>query len=162
VNTIVALNTITGVTPDDVKGAFASLGHNLLGTTTGSTGFGATDLLNLHPVLGPLGNNGGPTRTHTLLPGSPAINAGNNDYASATDQRGLPRIANGTVDIGAVEFQYWPVATTLPASNVSATGAIARATLQGTVNPSGPMSTTAWFEWYDGSARRQTTPHRGG
>src|SRR5439155_10968009 len=55
--------------------------------------------------------NGGPTRTHALLPGSPAIDAGNNAIATvATDQRGFPRIADGpdadstgTVDIGAFE-----------------------------------------------------------
>ena len=61
-----------------------------------------------------LANNGGPTETIALLSGSPAIDAGSNDLAVdaqgdplATDQRGtgFPRIVNGTVDIGAFEFQ---------------------------------------------------------
>ena len=68
------------------------------------------------PLLGPQQDNGGPTQTIALLPGSPAINAGNNALAVdqnnqplATDQRGpgFPRISpsNGTVDIGAFELQ---------------------------------------------------------
>ncbi|MCA1558151.1 MAG: MBG domain-containing protein, partial [Acidobacteria bacterium] len=64
-----------------------------------------------------LANNGGPTQTHLLLPGSPAVNAGSNCVTLpagcapaplTTDQRGtgFPRLINGTVDIGAVEVNY--------------------------------------------------------
>ncbi|MCA9022128.1 MAG: hypothetical protein KDA74_18395, partial [Planctomycetaceae bacterium] len=62
----------------------------------------------LDPVLR---DNGGPTKTHALLPGSAAINAGDNQAASdaglTTDQRGegSQRIKEGTVDIGAFEVQ---------------------------------------------------------
>ena len=57
-----------------------------------------------NPGLGPLANNGGPTQTIALLPGSLAIDAGSNAYVNATtDQRGFPRIVNGSVDIGAFE-----------------------------------------------------------
>lgn len=62
----------------------------------------------LDPVLR---DNGGPTRTHALLPGSAAIDAGSNQAASeaglTTDQRGegSQRIKEGTVDIGAFEVQ---------------------------------------------------------
>ena len=62
----------------------------------------------LNAMLGPLSDNGGPTLTHALLPGSPAIDAGLNDFAgSEFDQRGEPhlRIVKGVVDIGAVEVQ---------------------------------------------------------
>lgn len=57
--------------------------------------------------LGTLTNNGGPTQTVALLSGSPAIDSGSNAYVAAgeTDQRGLPRIVNGTVDIGTFEAQ---------------------------------------------------------
>jgi len=60
------------------------------------------------PVLGPLQLNGGWTRTHALLPGSPALNVGNNNAMQPNDQRGdgYPRTTgpNGIVDIGAVQF----------------------------------------------------------
>ena len=56
------------------------------------------------PLLGPLADNGGPTLTHALLPGSPAIDAGDNSVAETVDQRGLARNVNG-VDIGAFEVQ---------------------------------------------------------
>lgn len=61
--------------------------------------------------LGALQDNGGPTWTHALLPGSPAIDAGNpaggTDAAGnplTTDQRGFVRPHNGRCDIGAFEF----------------------------------------------------------
>ena len=64
-------------------------------------------------LLGPLADNAGPTMTHALLPGSPAINAGSLnarlglDGVPLFDQRGEPfdRVANGRIDIGAFEFQ---------------------------------------------------------
>jgi hypothetical protein len=56
------------------------------------------------PKLGPLANNGGPTLTMALLPGSPAIDAGNTSLAPATDQRGFPRPAGLAADIGAFEY----------------------------------------------------------
>jgi hypothetical protein len=64
-----------------------------------------------NPKLGPLQNNGGPTFTHALLTGSPAIDAGddavlNFPFNLSTDQRGegFPRKACAHVDIGAYEF----------------------------------------------------------
>ncbi|MBK7013330.1 MAG: hypothetical protein IPH43_12335 [Xanthomonadales bacterium] len=62
-----------------------------------------TDVHDLDPLLGPLGDNGG--ATPTLLPDidSPAINAGADDVCTATDQRGLERPQGSRCDIGAVE-----------------------------------------------------------
>jgi len=59
----------------------------------------------LDPLLGPLANNGGPTETHALLTGSPAIDAGSNPLALDFDQRGsgFPRVVGGQADIGAFE-----------------------------------------------------------
>jgi hypothetical protein len=96
-----------GTTPDDVAGTLNSLGHNLIGNTSGGSGFASTDLLNVDPMLGPLQDNGGPTYTQALLPGSPAINAGDNTAAPPFDQRGegYPRVVGGTIDIGAFEVQ---------------------------------------------------------
>src|SRR5262249_11931407 len=99
-NTIVAGNTAANGAGDttgaptpgpDVDGTVTSNGHNLLGNTTDATGFtGTGDLTGLNPMLAALADNGGPTRTMKLLPGSPAIDAG--VAAGATfDQRGKPR-----------------------------------------------------------------------
>jgi hypothetical protein len=125
-NTIVARNTAT--TKDtDVSGTFTSQGNNLIGNTEGATGFGASDLLNRNPLLGPLQNNGGPTDTRALLPGSPAIDAAANDRCLFTDQRGVQRKdgdGNGTVvcDIGAYErsdFASPRVTSTAPAAGAA-------------------------------------------
>jgi hypothetical protein len=65
-----------------------------------------SDILRKDPQLGALANNGGPTMTVDLLAGSPAIDQGSTAFVTAgeTDPRGMPRIVNGTVDIGAVEY----------------------------------------------------------
>jgi len=65
-------------------------------------------------LLEPLASNGGPTRTHALAPGSPAIDAGDDDGAPASDQRGIPRPVDGNgdgvarIDLGAFEFGETP------------------------------------------------------
>ncbi len=105
-NTIVARNIAT--TNPDAQGMFLSQGHNLVGDTTGATGFGDSDLVNVEPLLGPLRDNGGPTPTHALLPGSPAVDAASNAACPFADQRGVLRKdgdKDGTVtcDIGAFE-----------------------------------------------------------
>lgn len=108
-NTIVALNT--GAQPD-LWGAFLSLGNNLIGATNGSSGLpGAEDQVGsgaspLNPQVGPLANNGGPTFTLALLPGSPALDAGTATGIPPTDQRGVARPQGAGVDIGAFEYQY--------------------------------------------------------
>jgi hypothetical protein len=107
-NTIIARNT-SNVGGPDVTGAFVSGGHNLIGVlTSAASGFVASDLRGtaanpLDPKLRPLAYRGGLTQTHALMPGSPAINAGDNAGAPATDQRGHARIAGGVIDIGAYE-----------------------------------------------------------
>jgi hypothetical protein len=69
------------------------------------------------PNLGPLTNNGGPTLTMALLPGSLAIDAGDTSAAPVTDQRGFPRPAGAAVDIGAFEFgSMLPVLNIAPPS----------------------------------------------
>ncbi len=119
-NTIVARNTAT--TNPDASATFNSQGNNFFGDTTGATGFVASDLLNMDPLLGPLQNNGGPTNTHALLPGSPAVDAGTNSACLLTDQRGEVRQdgdANGTVicDIGAFEKALPPNAAPVARNN---------------------------------------------
>ena len=97
-NTIIADNPAGG----DCFGGFNSLGNNL--DSDGTCPLGAAgDLPNTNPLLGPLQNNGGPTLTHALLAGSPAIDAGDNGFCSATDQRGIARPQGPNCDIGAFE-----------------------------------------------------------
>lgn len=118
-NTIIAQN----IGGPDTFGDFISQGHNLIGNADDSTGFTGTDLVGttaapLNAMLGPLADNSGPTLTHALLAGSPALDAGSNalavdenSNALVTDQRGSARIADSPdadataiVDIGAFEF----------------------------------------------------------
>jgi hypothetical protein len=103
-NAIVAGNTDTaGHANCASRGivVFHSAGHNL--ASDRSCPFRLpSDLPNTNPRLGPLANNGGPTDTLALLPGSPAINAGGSAGCPATDQRGVPR-PPGHCDIGAFQ-----------------------------------------------------------
>jgi predicted outer membrane repeat protein len=106
-NTIVTDN---GITAPNCNSAVNSLGYNL--TDDNSCGFTEpTDLVVADAMLGPLKDNGGPTETHGLLAGSPAIDAGSvNCPPPATDQRGEARPFDGdddetaTCDIGSVEY----------------------------------------------------------
>jgi hypothetical protein len=103
-DTILALNTVNGLgsnSAPDLSGTFGSLGHNLVGNTQGGSGFDGTDLLNIDPLLGRLQCNGGPTQTMALLPGSPALNAGDPNELGTADQRGVVR--TGGVNIGAYQ-----------------------------------------------------------
>ena len=63
----------------------------------------ATNTLVPDAMIGPLASNGGPTLTHALLTGSPAIDAGGEPSCPATDQRGTIRPVGGACDIGAFE-----------------------------------------------------------
>ncbi|HTS16102.1 MAG TPA: choice-of-anchor Q domain-containing protein [Verrucomicrobiae bacterium] len=100
-----------------LSGTITSYGYNLSSDSGGGYLTSATDLINTDPRLGPLQDNGGPTPTHALLAGSPAIDQGNRAavpvMVSNTDQRGYPRpsdipaVANAVggdgSDIGAFE-----------------------------------------------------------
>ena len=88
-------------TGGNCDGVVSSSGTNLDSGT--SCAFGATgDLSNLDPLLGALADNGGPTATHALTSGSPAIDAASNTGCPATDQRGVARPVDGNGDSVAV------------------------------------------------------------
>jgi hypothetical protein len=99
-NSSVAGNT-AGIEAPDLDGALTSSGYNLIGNAQDGSCFDATDLLNVDPLLGSLHNNGGPTQTMALLPGSPALNAGDLAQLGVPDQRGVVR--SGGVNIGAYQ-----------------------------------------------------------
>lgn len=120
-NTIVAgnFNSITTVR-DEISGMVANTSsYNLIGISTGLTGM--TNGVNsnligslmtpINPLLGALADNGGPTFTHALLSGSPALDSGNNATCAATDQRGNARPFNGVCDRGAFELYVAPTQT---------------------------------------------------
>jgi hypothetical protein len=91
------------------SGSVSASDDNLIGAYSGSFDT-SHDILNPSFVgLGSLANNGGPTKTMALLPGSPAIDAGDDVWVGtlATDQRGtgFARVVGAHVDIGAYEAQ---------------------------------------------------------
>src|SRR5262249_16647749 len=95
-----------------------SLGYNLIGRTAGSSGWIKTDELRLQPLLGPLADNGGPTQTMALEPGSraddtasasiPGMTLPNIDHRRALREGGRDA---GAVDIGAFEASSTYVVT---------------------------------------------------
>lgn len=123
---ILAANS-AGSTGNDLFGPMVSLGNNLIGSTAGGSGYRTDDIKNQPPQLGSLQDNGGPTFTHALLPGSPAIDGNSTTTSTTDDQRLLPRSIDanndGTAqaDIGAYEVQ--PTSLLLPpgANNVTIT-----------------------------------------
>jgi hypothetical protein len=109
-------NSIVANSPSggNCSGTMTSKGYNL--SSDGTCNFNGTgDLNNTNPVLGTLGDYGGPTQTIPLLSGSPAIDAGNpkgckdgNGHLLKIDQRGKPRPdreEKAGCDMGAFERQ---------------------------------------------------------
>ncbi|MEZ6074055.1 MAG: choice-of-anchor Q domain-containing protein [Pirellulales bacterium] len=109
-HTIVANNTATSSGPD-ISGSVTA-NWSLIEDTTNATIGGANNVTGLDPMLGPLADNGGQTQTHAILPGSPAIDAGDPTAVAGVggvpsyDQRGTnyERVQAGRIDIGAYEL----------------------------------------------------------
>mgnify|MGYP006277395543 CR=1 FL=1 len=92
-----------------------SADHSLVGridATVPVTDVGGSTFDVADPGLAPLADNGGPTATHALLPGSPAIDAGPDplpDFPGSTDDQrgpGYARVVGGAADVGAYEVQW--------------------------------------------------------
>jgi len=143
-NTILALNT--AATDTDVFGTFSSSDDDFIGDGTGSNLsngvhgdiVGQYTIAQLTSFFGQLGYNFGPTQTIVPMATSPTIGTGDPSAAAAiaaaegvasssdaTDQRGLPRLVNGLIDIGATELQVdftgTPSVTTVQAGQTGQT-----------------------------------------
>lgn len=94
----------------DADAALTVTGANSLVQQAGATITLPADTLDTDPLLLPLAWNGGPTRTHALGAGSPAIDTGNNAANLSFDQRGegFARVSGAAADIGAFEMQQPP------------------------------------------------------
>jgi hypothetical protein len=121
-NTIIAQNsTDLFIGIDTIN----DLGYNLIGNGEGSVfvngvngNIVGTAANPVNPLLGSLANNGGPTRTQALLPGSLAIDAANPSNFPTTDQRGVSRPQGARADIGAFEVvQTSPPPKSVPEPN---------------------------------------------
>ncbi|MEM7314151.1 MAG: choice-of-anchor Q domain-containing protein, partial [Planctomycetota bacterium] len=87
---------------DELTGTITSLGFNLSDRAPGQLDH-ATDIVHVDPLLGNLEYNGGLIRTHALLEGSAAIDAGSSQNASSVTRSGNGAIRNAIADIGAYE-----------------------------------------------------------
>jgi hypothetical protein len=148
----------SGANVINVSGSVGSDGYNLSSDDGGGFLAATGDQINTDPMLGPLQDNGGPTFTHALLHGSPAIDAGNRAAIPAlaldTDQRGFPRPAAGSVtnagggdgsDIGAFEVQgavSCPTITVAPSSLPDGTAGVS---YNQTITASGSAATPISF-----------------
>ncbi|MEA2461943.1 MAG: large repetitive protein, partial [Actinomycetota bacterium] len=106
-NTILALNA-----GGNCDGSVGSAGNNLTNSAELGACFSSDidDQYGVDPLLAPLASDpAGSTPTHALLPGSPAIDAGDQDGCPDVDQRGMDRPADGNgdgkalCDVGAYE-----------------------------------------------------------
>lgn len=109
VGCVIAQNTSAGA-PDIDSNNSMTIQNSVVGvqdpdfiTTAGNNNSFGTPGLPLSAALAALADNGGPTRTHALLTGSPAINGGGTTGVPATDQRNAPRNV-GEADAGSYEF----------------------------------------------------------
>ena len=127
---IIAGNSGYDVVANATTQRFASLGYNLVGVAGTNVDFAqefnaSGDLTgpSYDPVLGPLQDNGGSTLTHALLPGSDALEAGDDIACAASpinslDQRGVARPQNPSCDIGAYEAVPMPDLVITKTNNV--------------------------------------------
>jgi hypothetical protein len=108
-NTLFANNTVADGSDRPLGGGtLVSLGNNLYTSDSKPAGAAGSDIVTPDAKIGALEASVTLTRTHKLLPGSPAIDAGSTDASvPSTDQRGAPRYGSSP-DIGAYELSYGP------------------------------------------------------
>ena len=142
-NSIVANNTDTDDSSVDPNcrvgtgGVVLVSGMNL--SNDASCGTGAGMIVAASPGVGPLADNGGPTKTHALLLASPAIDGGTS-CTETTDQRHVARTQGTSCDIGAFEFTDYATVTVTIGPNVAVNARTGVATVTGTMTCSSPVS----------------------
>ena len=108
-SSIVAKNTVA-MTASDVGSPLSGVRftgtHNLIMAHQSGITVPDDTITDDPQLLRPFQNNGGPTLTLALLPGSPAIDHGVNFTQQPFDQRGVPRVIGSSADIGAFESDY--------------------------------------------------------
>lgn len=117
-------NNANALAPD-ISSPRAKVRTSAIGSISGInnfTDYGGNLAIGAALNLGPLQDNGGPTPTHALLLGSPAIESGSNPALPvlSIDQRGLLRVSGDDIDIGAFEFQQPPQVLALCVNDGSA------------------------------------------
>jgi parallel beta-helix repeat protein len=148
-HTIVADNTAGA--NSDLSGSFA-VNFSLIETPGTATITGSNNIFGQDPQLGPLANNGGPTQTHLPATASSAVNVGDPAFTPppATDQRGLNRVVNGRIDIGAVEVN--PGTIQLSAGAVSVNESTSTVTITATRTGGADGAVSVGFASSNGTA----------
>ena len=104
--TIFAHNFASTTEPENISGSLNDQGFNISSDSSPLFSSFGTSRGNADPMLGPLADNGGPTLTMALRPGSPAIDGIVRSSWPPFDQRGFHRPAGGHADIGAFEQAF--------------------------------------------------------
>jgi hypothetical protein len=122
----IVANNQQGSLDNDIHSALVGTANfSLMEIVSGVTLGGSGNVTGLDPQLGPLAENGGPTMTHSVLAGSPAIDSGDPAAVAGVgdvpefDQRGtsFSRVVQGRIDIGAFETRPASVVDTLVDEN---------------------------------------------
>ncbi len=142
---------------DDVEGAFQASQSLIETNATAAEISGQGLIFDTDPMLGPLAENFGPTRTHLPLAGSPVIDAGElvSPLGLTADQRGLARLFDGNgdgnadLDSGAVEVQPLPNVDPMADAGMDVSAAIGRTVSLNGANSSDPDGgpTPLTFTW---------------
>jgi parallel beta-helix repeat protein len=149
-SSIPLLNSLVG---DNTAGANNDLGNGIDGSFdltftlvespgTATINDNGGNIFGQDPQLGALVNNGGPTQTHLPAGASPAVNAGDPAFVPppSTDQRGLPRVVNGRIDMGAVEVNAGTIQFSAPTYSINENGVTATITATRTGGSDGVVS----------------------
>jgi hypothetical protein len=141
-NSIIAYNVDVSLNPttancDKSDGVWSFVGLNI--TNDNTCGADPALLVTQWLLLGPLADNGGPTKTQALIAGTPAID-GTTDCTESTDQRYVARPKGAGCDVGAYEFDDYARITLVAGPNAPVNPKTGIVTLGGTITCTAPGS----------------------